>query len=62
MKQDMQQRKALARIDDKKRRITVATARDIVYTKNYAVNSNALKPLLTAQSLVPTIISLTVTS
>jgi hypothetical protein len=61
MKQDMQQRKALARIDDYRRRSTVSTARDIVYDKNYAVNSKVLDPLLTEQSLVPTIVSLAVT-
>jgi hypothetical protein len=58
MKQDMQQRETLARIDDERRRNTVATARDIVYNKNYAVNSKTLQPLLTEQSLVPTSVCL----
>ena len=57
MKQDMQQRESLARVDNEKRRNAVATARDIIYNKNYAVNSKVLKPLLTEQSLTPTIVS-----
>jgi hypothetical protein len=61
MKQDMQQRETLARIDNERRRSTVATARDIIYYKNYAVNSKVLKPLLTEQSLVPINVSLMVT-
>jgi hypothetical protein len=57
MKQDTQQRESLARVDDEKRRYAVSTARDIIYNKNYAVNSKVLKPLLTEQSLTPTIVS-----
>ena len=57
MKQDMQQRESLARVDDEKRRNAVSTARDIIYSKNYAVNSKALKSFLTEQSLTPTIVS-----
>jgi hypothetical protein len=57
MKQDMQQRESLARVDDEKRRNAVTTARDIIYSKNYAVNSKVLKSHLTEQSLTPTIVS-----
>jgi hypothetical protein len=51
---DMAQRKTLARVDDVDRRHRVATARDLIYEKNYAVDSTAVKRLLEKDSLVPT--------
>jgi hypothetical protein len=57
MKRDMKQRETLARVDDKSRRRKVATARDIIYNKNYAVNTNNVETLLMPQSLVPTTVS-----
>lgn len=49
----MAQRKTLARIDDVDRRHRVASARDLIYEKNYAVDSAAIKRLLEKDSLVP---------
>jgi hypothetical protein len=57
MKRDMKQRETLARVDDKSRRRKVATARDIIYNKNYAINTNNVETLLMPQSLVPTTVS-----
>jgi hypothetical protein len=57
MKHDMKQRETLARVDDKSQRRKVATARDIIYNKNYAVNTNNVETLLMPQSLVPTTVS-----
>jgi hypothetical protein len=57
MKHDMKQRETLARVDDKSRRRKVATVRDIIYNKNYAVNTNNVETLLMPQSLVPTTVS-----
>jgi hypothetical protein len=41
-------------MDDARRRSTVASARELIYEKNYAVDSQAVEKLLKAQSLVPT--------
>jgi hypothetical protein len=49
----MQQRKSLARVDNKARRHDVKAARDNIYKKNYAVNSASVKTILKEQSLVP---------
>jgi hypothetical protein len=57
MTQDMKQRGTLVRIDDESRRSKVDTAREIIYEKNYAVNSRAVDDLLMEQSLVPTLVS-----
>ena len=54
MPRDMAQRITLARVDDLSRRNRVATARENIYEKGYAVNSNAVEKLLQAESLVPT--------
>jgi hypothetical protein len=52
--QDMKLRKSLARLDDDIKRHDVKTARDLIYEKNYAINSKAVKAILQKQSLVPT--------
>ena len=57
MKRDMKQRETLARVDNKSRRQKVAAAWEIIYNKNYAVNTNHVEALLMAQSLVPTTVS-----
>ena len=57
MKLDMKQRKSCARVDDAHRQRIVATARRIIYEKNYAVNSEAMENLLKEESLVPTSVS-----
>lgn len=57
MTQDMKQRETLVRVDDDDRRHKVNTAREIIYDKQYAVNSPAVDNLLKEQSLVPTIVS-----
>ncbi len=54
---DMKQRKTLARVDDETRRRKVDIAREIIYQKNDAVDSNAVEAFLKPQSLVPTSVS-----
>jgi hypothetical protein len=51
---DMMQRKTLARVDDVTRRNRVASARESIYEKGYAVNSAPVEHLLKKDSLVPT--------
>jgi len=51
---DIRQRETLARLDDVDHRHRVAVARDLIYKKNYAVDSTAVKRLLGKDSLVPT--------
>jgi hypothetical protein len=50
----MTQRKTLARVDDLSRRNRVASAREVIYEKNYAVDSKPMEDLLKVDSLVPT--------
>lgn len=53
----MKQRQTLARVDDESRRSLVSKARDIIYRKNYAVDTDAVEKILKSQSLVPTLVS-----
>jgi hypothetical protein len=53
MLRDMNQQKALARVDDIRRRSKVYTARRIIYKRCYQVNSAAMEALLKDESLVP---------
>jgi hypothetical protein len=55
---DMKQRETLARVDDEARRRKVGIARDIIYKKNYAVDSDAVEAILKEESLVPNKVSL----
>jgi hypothetical protein len=50
---DMAQRDVLVRVDDVDRRHRIATARNLIYEKNYGVDSAAVKRLLQKDSLVP---------
>jgi hypothetical protein len=59
MKRDMQQRVSLRRIDDEIRQNKVSSAREIIYEKNYAVDTEHVEMLLKAQSLVPTAVNVT---
>jgi hypothetical protein len=54
MVRDMQQRETLSRVDDEAKKSKVASARKIIYEKNYAVDSTAVEAHLKEQSLVPT--------
>src|ERR1700677_3483430 len=58
MKLDMKQCNTCAHVDDGDRKRRVATAQHIIYKKNYAVNSEAIKNLLKEQSLGPTTVRL----
>lgn len=58
MRQDMKERKTLARVDDDDRRRKIELARDIIYKKNYAVDNANVEAILKPQSLVPTDVSL----
>lgn len=55
MVRDMKERCTLARVDDEARRWSVQMARDIIYNKGFAVDTNAVEALLRPQSLVPTV-------
>jgi hypothetical protein len=57
MTRDMKERKTLARIDDETQRWNIKMARDIIYNKNFAVNTPAVEEMLWPQSLVPTAVS-----
>jgi hypothetical protein len=57
MKLDMKQRKTLARVDNDARRTKIEIAREVIYKRNYAVDSKTLDPILKPQSLVPTSVS-----
>jgi hypothetical protein len=50
----MKHRTALARVDDESRKHKIDIARDIIYKKNYAVNSKPVENFLKEQSLTPT--------
>lgn len=56
--QDMAQRRLLIRVDDDERRDKVLNARNLIYERNYAVNSTHVEALLKEQSLIPTVVSL----
>ena len=51
MHRDMTQRETLARVDDLSRRNRVASAREIIYEKKYAVDSKAVVNPLQFDSL-----------
>jgi hypothetical protein len=53
----MEQRESLRRIDDEDTKCKIATARDIIYKKNYAVDTESVESILKEQSLVPTLVS-----
>lgn len=55
--QDMKQRKSLARADNQAKRLKVADAREYIYDKNFAVDSDYVEDLLKNESLVPTDVS-----
>ena len=50
----MKQRETLARVDDEAWRHKIDRAWEIVYKKNYAVDSQPVETILKAESLVPT--------
>jgi hypothetical protein len=54
MRQDMTQRRTLARVDDVKRRNRVERAREKIYEMGYVVDSMVVEDLLQEDSLVPT--------
>jgi hypothetical protein len=51
---DQRKRRSLARTDDRSRQVKVSVARELIYRKNYAVNSEPVERLLKETSLVPT--------
>ena len=54
---DMRRRQQLVRTDDDSRREKVLRARELIYERNYAVNTPKIEELLRDQSLVPTTVS-----
>src|ERR1700683_1451130 len=58
MRQDMKQRETLARVNNNDRRWKVNFAQEILYKKNYAINTENVETLLQPQSLVPTSVSI----
>lgn len=57
MRLDITQRQTLARIDNEDRRWRIATARKIIYDKNYAIDTDNVETLLQPHSLVPAKVS-----
>jgi hypothetical protein len=53
MKRDMAQRVSLARTDDLSHQSKVTAARNLIYDRNYAVDSAPVERLLKDESLVP---------
>ena len=53
MPQDMKERMTRARADDARRRNLIKNAREIIYVKNYMVDSKAVERILKDESLVP---------
>ena len=54
---DMRRRQLLARTDDDNRQNKVLRARELIFERNYAVNTPQIKKLLRDQSLVPITVS-----
>jgi hypothetical protein len=54
---DMKQREKLARVDDESTRWKVESAHNIIYKKNFAVDTSAVETLLKDESLTPTLVS-----
>lgn len=50
---DQHWRKRFARVDNLSYRAKISSAREIIYSKNCAVNSKAVQDILKQQSLVP---------
>lgn len=57
MRQDMKERDTRARTDDEARRHKIATARNIIYNKNYAVDGDRVNAVLKEEYLTPTKVS-----
>lgn len=53
----MRQRKSLARVDDEVKRSTVQKAREYIFGRNLAVDSDLVESLLKEQSLTPNAVS-----
>jgi hypothetical protein len=53
---DMTQRKTLLQVDDIKRCNHIQAACDLIYKKNYSVNSAPIERLLQEESVVPTMV------
>jgi hypothetical protein len=62
MPRDIAQRSSMARVDNLAWQSKVTTARRLIYEKSYTVNSAAIESLLKAESLVPTAVSMLVSS
>ena len=60
MERDILQRQFLARTDTQERRDKIVAARQLIYEKNYVVNTPQVEALLKEESLVPTKVSLVV--
>ena len=54
MKKDNLQRQVLARRDTQERRNKIVAARQLIYKKNYVVDTPQVEALLKKESLVPT--------
>jgi|HubBroStandDraft_3_1064219.scaffolds.fasta_scaffold527040_1 hypothetical protein len=62
MVRDMQDRVALARVDDHDRQSSVTAARKLIYNENYGVSSAAVERLLKGTSLLPNTVRMQVIS
>jgi hypothetical protein len=57
-RRDRSARISLTRVDDNQRRSKISSARNLIYGKNYAVDSSAIQGLLKENSLVPTVVGI----
>jgi hypothetical protein len=57
MKLDTKQRMSHARVDNDRQKQKIASARNIIYEKGYAVDSQTVDDILKDESWVPTFVS-----
>jgi hypothetical protein len=55
---DQKRRVNDVRVDDEPSRLTIASARDWIYQRAYGIKSAMVEKLLTAKSMVPTLVSI----
>ena len=56
-KRDMRQRTTLSRVDNLQRQTKITAAREMIYERNWAVDSAPVQRLLKPESLVPSEVS-----
>jgi hypothetical protein len=59
-RRDRDDRIKLARVDDHQHRYKISRTRELIYQKNFAVDSAGVQRILKPQSLVPTLVNFVV--